>query len=175
MTHPLPFLQEAALSLVYKLDDVDRALLVQFNETIKGSAEFTGDISRLENFVQGLQAWGGTSLYDAIQYSLGRIKDQPARKAVLAFTDGAATTAPPPPGPGKSPPGREVEAARTPAPGIDTADGTRARFPLAKPRVTIGRSRESDISLPDQWLSRHHAEIVEKGDGFYLADLQSKN
>ncbi len=59
--------------------------------------------------------------------------------------------------------------------GIETADGTRDRFPLAKPRVTIGRSRESDIFLPDQWLSRHHAEIVEKGDGFYLADLQSKN
>ena len=92
MTHTLPFLQEAALSLVYKLDDVDRALLVQFNETIKGSAEFTGDISRLENFVQGLQAWGGTSLYDAIQYSLGRIKDQPGRKAVVVFTDGADTT-----------------------------------------------------------------------------------
>jgi pSer/pThr/pTyr-binding forkhead associated (FHA) protein len=59
--------------------------------------------------------------------------------------------------------------------GIETADGTRDRFPLAKPRVTIGRSRESDIFLPDQWLSRHHAEIVEKPDGFYLADLQSKN
>jgi VWFA-related protein len=92
MTHTLPFLQEAALSLVYKLDDVDRALLVQFNETIKGSAEFTGDISRLESFVQGLQAWGGTSLYDAIQYSLGRIKDQPGRKAVVVFTDGEDTT-----------------------------------------------------------------------------------
>jgi Ca-activated chloride channel family protein len=92
MTRTLPFLQEAALSLVYKLDEVDRALLVQFNESIKGSAEFTGDISRLENFVQGLQAWGGTSLYDAIHYSLGRIKDQPGRKAVVVFTDGADTT-----------------------------------------------------------------------------------
>ncbi|HXB55191.1 MAG TPA: VWA domain-containing protein [Vicinamibacteria bacterium] len=92
MTRTLPFLQEAALSLIYKLDDVDRALLVQFNETIKGSTEFTGDTSRLENIVQGLQAWGGTSLYDAIQYSLGRIKDQPGRKAVVVFTDGADTT-----------------------------------------------------------------------------------
>jgi Ca-activated chloride channel family protein len=92
MTRTLPFLQEAVLSLVYKLDDVDRALLVQFNESIKGSAEFTGDTSRLENFVQGLQAWGGTSLYDAIHYSLGRVKDQPGRKAVVVFTDGVDTT-----------------------------------------------------------------------------------
>jgi serine phosphatase RsbU (regulator of sigma subunit) len=59
--------------------------------------------------------------------------------------------------------------------GIQTADGSKDRFLLAKPRVTIGRSRESDIFLPDQWLSRHHAEIVQKGDGYYLADLQSKN
>jgi hypothetical protein len=41
MTRTLPFLQEAALSLVYKLDEVDRALLVQFNESIKGSSRGT--------------------------------------------------------------------------------------------------------------------------------------
>jgi adenylate cyclase len=58
---------------------------------------------------------------------------------------------------------------------IQTAEGSRERFPLAKPRVTIGRSRESDIFLPDQWLSRQHAEIRQKADGFYVADLRSKN
>jgi serine phosphatase RsbU (regulator of sigma subunit) len=58
---------------------------------------------------------------------------------------------------------------------IQTADGSKERFSLAKSRVTIGRSRESDIFLPDQWLSRHHAEIRQKAEGFYLADLQSKN
>ena len=59
--------------------------------------------------------------------------------------------------------------------GVQTADGPRERLPLAKPRVTIGRSRDSDIFLPDQWLSRHHAEIVQRPDGYYVADLQSKN
>jgi len=58
---------------------------------------------------------------------------------------------------------------------VQTADGSRERFALAKPRVTIGRSRESDIFLPDQWLSRHHAEIQQRGDGYYLLDLKSKN
>ncbi len=58
---------------------------------------------------------------------------------------------------------------------IQTADGARERFPLVKNRVTIGRSRESDIFLPDQWLSRHHAEILQKTDGYYVLDLQSKN
>jgi hypothetical protein len=39
-----------------------------------------------------MQAWGGTSLYDATQYSLDRIKSQPGRKAVIVFSDGDDTT-----------------------------------------------------------------------------------
>jgi len=58
---------------------------------------------------------------------------------------------------------------------IQTAGGTRERFPLARTRVTIGRSRESDIFLPDQWLSRHHAAIEERPDGYWVSDLKSKN
>jgi VWFA-related protein len=92
MNENIRFLREAVLNFVYKLDEVDTALVVSFNESVKGSAEFTGDIDRLERFVEGLQAWGGTSLYDAIHYSLGRIKDQPGRKAVIVFSDGADTT-----------------------------------------------------------------------------------
>jgi sigma-B regulation protein RsbU (phosphoserine phosphatase) len=58
---------------------------------------------------------------------------------------------------------------------IQTAGGTKERYPLARPRVTIGRSRESDIFLPDQWLSRNHAAIEQRSDGFYVNDLSSKN
>jgi Ca-activated chloride channel family protein len=92
MAQNLRFLQEAVLNFVYKLEEVDSALVVSFNESVKGSAEFTDDTDRLERFVEGLQAWGGTSLYDAIQYSLGRIKDAPGRKALIIFSDGADTT-----------------------------------------------------------------------------------
>lgn len=92
MKDNMRFLQEAVLSFVYKMEEVDSALVVSFNESIKGSAEFTGDTDRLERFVDGLQAWGGTSLNDAIHYSLGRIKDAPGRKALIVFSDGADTT-----------------------------------------------------------------------------------
>ena len=92
MKQNMPFLQEAAGGFVRKLEDVDTALVVSFNESIKGSAEFTGDDERLEQFVEGLQAWGGTSLYDAIQYSLDRIKGQAGRKALIVFSDGDDTT-----------------------------------------------------------------------------------
>ena len=92
MTRTLHFLQEAAISLLHKLEPGDRALVIQFNESVKASAEFTDDIDRLEQFVEALQAWGGTSLYDAVHYGLNRLRDEPGRKALVVFTDGADTT-----------------------------------------------------------------------------------
>jgi Ca-activated chloride channel family protein len=92
MARNMRFLQEAAVNFVRKLEDVDTALVVQFNNTIKGSVEFTGDTERLEQFVDALQAWGGTSLNDAIHYGLNRIRDQKGRKALVVFSDGEDTT-----------------------------------------------------------------------------------
>jgi Ca-activated chloride channel family protein len=92
MKNNMRFLQEAALTFVNKLEDVDKALVVDFNSGVRGSTEFSEDVGRLEQFVEALQAWGGTSLYDAIHYALNRIKDQPGRKALVVFTDGADTT-----------------------------------------------------------------------------------
>ncbi len=58
---------------------------------------------------------------------------------------------------------------------ITSSDGSRTRLALAQDRVVIGRSRDSDIFLPDQWLSRHHAQIVRRDGGCFLSDLGSKN
>jgi VWFA-related protein len=66
--------------------------VVDFNSGVRGSAEFTDDVERLEQFVENLQPWGGTSLYDAIHYALNRIRDQPGRKALIVFSDGDDTT-----------------------------------------------------------------------------------
>lgn len=92
MKQNLPLLQQAASTFVDKLEDIDSALVVSFNETVKGSVDFTGDADRLTQFIDGLQAWGGTSLYDAIRYSLDRIKNQSGRKALVVFTDGDDNT-----------------------------------------------------------------------------------
>jgi len=89
MRNNMHFLQEAAVTFVNRLEDVDSALVVDFNEGVRGSADFTGDTARLEQFVEALQAWGGTALYDAMHYGLNRIKDQPGRKAMIVFSDGA--------------------------------------------------------------------------------------
>lgn len=58
---------------------------------------------------------------------------------------------------------------------IESADGASRRVVLDKERFTIGRSRENDVFLPDQWLSRHHAEVRSRGTGYVLVDLGSKN
>ncbi|MEE9263667.1 MAG: SpoIIE family protein phosphatase [Vicinamibacteria bacterium] len=49
------------------------------------------------------------------------------------------------------------------------------RVPLNKPVLTIGRSKRNDLVLPDQWLSRHHAEIREESATYTIHDLQSRN
>ncbi|HEY5908618.1 MAG TPA: VWA domain-containing protein [Vicinamibacteria bacterium] len=92
MVPHMRFLQEAASNFLFKLEETDSAMVVSFNESVKGSTEFTSDFEHLEQKINGLQPWGGTSLYDAVHYSLGRIKDQPGRKAVVVFSDGADTT-----------------------------------------------------------------------------------
>lgn len=50
------------------------------------------------------------------------------------------------------------------------------RWPLDRTRtLTIGRAEECDISLPDRQVSRYHARINWRGDGYQLEDLGSKN
>jgi Ca-activated chloride channel family protein len=92
MDKSMRFLQEAASTFVHKMEDGDRALLVSFNNSVKASAEFTPDEDRLDQFIESLQPWGGTSLYDATHYALNRVRDEPGRKAVIVFSDGADTT-----------------------------------------------------------------------------------
>lgn len=42
-------------------------------------------------------------------------------------------------------------------------------------KVTIGRAVDNDLSIDDESISGHHAEIFRKGDEFILSDLDSTN
>ncbi|EHN09027.1 FHA domain containing protein [Patulibacter medicamentivorans] len=48
-------------------------------------------------------------------------------------------------------------------------------FPLAGERVTIGRRPESDLFLDDVTVSRDHAIVVSRHDGWHIDDLGSLN
>jgi hypothetical protein len=46
---------------------------------------------------------------------------------------------------------------------------------LATPRVVLGRSKEADIRVPDENVSRRHAEVRLESDGYWIVDLGSMN
>lgn len=60
---------------------------------------------------------------------------------------------------------------------IVRAGGGRAgeSFELARPQLTIGRSPESDVFLDDVTVSRTHARLVRRDDGYWIEDLGSLN
>jgi len=88
MQPSVKFLKEAAMYFTGKLEASDQALVVQFNESVKSSSEFTDDTDRMDAFINGLQVWGGTALYDAVMYGLDRLRDRPGRKALILLSDG---------------------------------------------------------------------------------------
>lgn len=50
------------------------------------------------------------------------------------------------------------------------------RWPLDRTRpITIGRSTDCDIYLPDRQVSRFHARVSWRGDSYQVEDLGSKN
>jgi hypothetical protein len=46
---------------------------------------------------------------------------------------------------------------------------------VSKPRVVLGRSREADVRVPDESISRRHAEIRHEDGEYWLVDLGSMN
>ena len=92
MQPSIRFLKEAATYFTGKLELTDQALVVQFNESVKSSSEFTDDTDRMDAFINGLQVWGGTALYDAVMYSLDRLRPRPGRKALILLSDGDDTS-----------------------------------------------------------------------------------
>lgn len=54
-------------------------------------------------------------------------------------------------------------------------DGTATELELGAKPITIGRSKDADVTLADEKVSRLHCGIrLENGD-FYLKDLKSRN
>ncbi|MEO5762591.1 MAG: VWA domain-containing protein [Vicinamibacteria bacterium] len=88
MQPSIAFLKEAATYFTGKLEESDQALVVSFNESVKSSSEFTGDTERMDSYINGLQVWGGTALYDGVMYGLDRLRDRPGRKALILLSDG---------------------------------------------------------------------------------------
>jgi len=55
------------------------------------------------------------------------------------------------------------------------SDGTQQELKLGKRALTIGRSTDTDICIPDKQASRVHCGISFRDDAYFLRDCKSKN
>jgi DNA-binding response OmpR family regulator len=58
---------------------------------------------------------------------------------------------------------------------IQEGQGAGRGWPIAKGRVTIGRSEDCDVVLVERQVSRYHAQIRRTDNQYVLEDLGSKN
>ena len=58
---------------------------------------------------------------------------------------------------------------------LQRSEGSGQRWPLDQETITIGRGPDVDIVLPERVVSRRHARIERREDGYYVFDELSKN
>ena len=86
-------IRRAATSFVDQLKSEDKVMVIEFDGNVHVLTEATGDRSRIYKAISRADFGEGTSLYDAVAFSLGkRLSTIEGRKAIVLFTDGVDTT-----------------------------------------------------------------------------------
>lgn len=86
-------IQRAAIAFVNQLKSVDKVMVIEFDGNVHVLSEVTGDRQKIYKAIGKADFGGGTSLYDAVDFSLGkRLSTIEGRKAIVLFTDGVDTT-----------------------------------------------------------------------------------
>ncbi len=86
-------IQDAAIAFVNQLKPQDSVMVIEFDENIHVLTEATLDRAKIQKAIRKADFGGGTSLYDAVDFSLRkRLGKIPGRKAIVLFTDGVDTT-----------------------------------------------------------------------------------
>ena len=86
-------IQNAAITFVDQLRPDDKVMVVAFDREIHVLCQPTNNRYTLRTAIRQSEFGDGTSLYDAVDYSIDRILNNiEGRKAVVLFTDGVDTT-----------------------------------------------------------------------------------
>lgn len=86
-------IQTAARAFVDQLKPQDNVMVIEFDQNVHVLTEATSDRQKIYKAIQRADFGGGTSLYDAVDFSLRKRLDKiEGRKAIVLFTDGVDTT-----------------------------------------------------------------------------------
>ncbi len=86
-------IRASARAFVEQLKPDDSVAVVEFDANVNVLSKVTNDREKIFKAIGKADFGGGTSLYEAVDYSLDKIlKDITGRKAIVLFTDGVDTT-----------------------------------------------------------------------------------
>lgn len=86
-------IQTAAIAFVDQLKPQDNVMVIEFDQNINVLTEATADRQKIYKAIRRADFGGGTSLYDAVDFSLRKRLDKvEGKKAIVLFTDGVDTT-----------------------------------------------------------------------------------
>jgi VWFA-related protein len=86
-------IQQAAMAFVNQLKPQDSVMVIEFDANVHVLTEATTDRNLIFKGIKRADFGGGTSLYDAVDFSLRkRLSKIPGKKAIVLFTDGVDTT-----------------------------------------------------------------------------------
>ena len=86
-------IQDAAIAFVNQLRANDKVIVISFDEKVHVLSPLTNNRNVLRNAIQQIDFGQGTSLYEAVDYTINQqLRQIDGRKAVVLFTDGVDTT-----------------------------------------------------------------------------------
>jgi Ca-activated chloride channel homolog len=86
-------IQNAAITFINQLRPDDKVMVISFDEKVHILSQPTSDRNTLRNAIRQINFGGGTSLYEAVSYTINQeLKKFGGRKAIVLFTDGVDTT-----------------------------------------------------------------------------------
>jgi VWFA-related protein len=86
-------IRQAAMAFVNELKPQDSVMVIAFDDNVNVLTDVTNDRQKINKAINRANFGGGTSLYDAVETSLGKRLDKiEGRKAIVLFTDGVDTT-----------------------------------------------------------------------------------
>ena len=88
MSKSLPEAQRAALAFADTLSAKDRAAVISFNEHPRLALRLTGNVDEVHQALGGLQAFGGTAIFDSLVFALHYLQGVRGERALLLLTDG---------------------------------------------------------------------------------------